>query len=108
MSNIIIKGDIKGDHHHFGNDPNTFRALVKYMAVVLTEEGVTYVHQIGSDSHMTPGEFMQHYRYEFNEPEIKIIDKALKEAQKLIDDNKNENIREIFKLGDQLARGEKE
>ncbi len=63
-----------------------FTALAKYMAVVLQEEGVTYVHSIGDDLDMTPGEFMQHYRYKFTEDETKIINAALKEAQKMIED----------------------
>lgn len=109
MSNLE-SNDFKNqwqDAEKLNSVENFFNALVKYMAVVLTEEGVTYVHSIGDDLDMTPGEFMQHYRYKFNETERKIMDKALNEAQKMIKDNEKESVKEIFKLGD-LARGEKE
>ncbi len=69
-----------------------FTTLAKYMAVVLQEEGVTYVHQVNlhpTKNDLMPGDFMQHYRYKFTQAEIKIINAALKEAQKMIEDAEN-------------------
>ena len=62
-----------------------FTTLAKYMAVVLLEEGITFVHEIKNG--LEPGDFMQHYRYKFTQAEIKVINAALKEAQKMVEDD---------------------